>query len=103
MKKVFNFIISCISLQLIHCNGSFLTLIHEKSDKKKSQVNNWNIYNTIEAKIFCLIAIKLKTKDLLTKWNSVYIVTYRNHIFFKIGVLQNFAIFAGKLFAGVTF
>ena len=66
MKKVFNFIISCISLQLIHCNGSFFTLLHEKSDKKKSLVNNLNIYNTIEAKIFYLIAIKLKTKDLLT-------------------------------------
>ena len=66
MKTVFNFIIICISLQLIHCNGSFFTLLHEKSDKKKSLVNNLNIYNTIEAKIFYLIAIKLKTKDLLT-------------------------------------
>ena len=65
MKKVFNFIISCISLQLIHCNGSFFTLLHEKSDKKKSLVNNLNIYNTIEAKIFYLIAIKLKTKAKL--------------------------------------
>ena len=66
MKTVFNFIIICISLQLIHCNGSFFTLLHEKSDKKKSLVSNLNIYNTIEAKIFYLIAIKLKTKDLLT-------------------------------------
>ena len=66
MKKVFNFIVSCVSLQLIHCNRSFFTLLHKKSDKKKSEVNNLNIYNTIEAKIFCLIAIKLKTKDLLT-------------------------------------
>ena len=65
MKTVFNFIIICISLQLIHCNGSFFTLLHEKSDKKKSLVNNLNIYNTIEAKIFYLISIKLKTKAKL--------------------------------------
>ena len=45
----------------------FFTLIHEKSDKKKIQVNNLkNIYTTIEAKIFHLITIKLKTKNLLT-------------------------------------
>ena len=66
MKKVLSFIIICISLQLIHCNGPFFTLIHEKSDKKNSQVNNLSIYTIIEAKIFRLIAIKLKTKDLLT-------------------------------------
>ena len=61
MKKVFNFIIICISLQLIYCNGLFFTLLHEKNVKKKSQVNN-----LIEAKIFRSLAIKLKTKDLLT-------------------------------------
>ena len=66
MKKVFSFIIICISIQLIHCNEPFFTLIHEKSDKKKSQVNNLSIHTIIEAKIFRLIAIKLKTKDLLT-------------------------------------
>ena len=44
----------------------FFTLIHEKSDKKNSQVNNLSIYTIIEAKIFRLIAIKLKTNDLLT-------------------------------------
>ena len=75
MKKIFNFIISCISLQLIHCNGSFFTLLHEKSDKKKSQVNNLNMYNTKEAKMFCLITIKLKTKDLLTNWNRIILFT----------------------------
>ena len=37
---------------------------HERVIKRK--VNNLNMYNTIEAKTFCLIAIKLKTKDLLT-------------------------------------
>ena len=75
MKKVFNFIIICISLQLIHCNGPFFTLVHEKSDKKKSQANNLNVYTTIEAKIFCLIDIKLKTKDLLTNWNRALLFT----------------------------
>ena len=52
MKKVFNFIISCISLQLIQCNVSFFTLPHEKSGQKKSQVNNLNINKIIEGKIF---------------------------------------------------
>ena len=72
---MFSFIIICISLQLIHCNGPFFTLIHEKSDKKKSQVNNLNIYTTIEATIFRLIAIKLKTKDLLTNRNRILLFT----------------------------
>ena len=70
MKKVFNFIIICISLQLIHCNGLFFTFLHEKNVKKKSQVNN-----LIEAKIFRLLAIKLKTKDLLTDWNRILLFT----------------------------
>ena len=43
------------------------------------------MYNTTEAKIFCLIAIKLKTKDLLI--NFVYIVTYRNQL--KVAPLKN--------------
>ena len=43
------------------------------------------MYNTTEAKIFCLIAIKLKTKDLLV--NFVYIVTYRNQL--EVAPLKN--------------
>ena len=42
---------------------------------KKSQVNNLNIYTTIEAKIFRLIAIKLKAKDLLNDWNRILLFT----------------------------
>ena len=33
------------------------------------------MYHTIETKIFCLIAIKLKSKDLLTNWNRVLLFT----------------------------
>ena len=55
-KSIFNFIISCISLQLVHCNGSsvpyFMKRRKEEKSDKKSEVNNLN--NTIEAKIFCL-------------------------------------------------
>ena len=52
MKKVFNFIVSYILLQLIHCNGSFLPYLIKTV--KKSQVNNLDTYKTIKAKIFCL-------------------------------------------------
>ena len=45
MKKVFNFIISCISL---HFTLKYLFYLHKKSDKKKSYVNNLNTYNAIE-------------------------------------------------------
>ena len=48
--------ISCISLQLVHCNG-FFTLLHQKSDKKSS-VKNLN--NKIEGKIFCLDCYQVK-------------------------------------------
>ena len=41
----------------------------------KRNVNNLNIYNTIEAKNFCLIGIKIKTKDLLTNWNRILLFT----------------------------
>ena len=34
MKKIVNFIISNISLQLISCNESFFTLFQKKGDKK---------------------------------------------------------------------
>ena len=46
------------------------------------------LYNAIEAKIFCLIAIKLKTNDLLTNLNRIlYIVTYKNQL--EIAPLKN--------------
>ena len=61
MKKVFNLIIKCISLQLVHCNESFFTLLNKKSDKRKSCVNNLNIYNTTEVKSF-LFKLKKKKK-----------------------------------------
>ena len=61
MKKVLNFIISYISVQIVRCNGSFLPyLIKRVSDKKKSLVNNLNICNTIKAKIFCLNCYQIK-------------------------------------------
>ena len=34
------------------------------------------MYNIIEATIFCLIAIKLKTKDLLTNSNRILLFTF---------------------------
>ena len=43
MKK--SFIISCIFLQFTVMD---LIYFHQKSDKKKSWVNNLNTYNTIE-------------------------------------------------------
>ena len=36
----------------------FFTLLHQKSDKKKSYINNLN--NTIEDKIFCFNCYQVK-------------------------------------------